>query len=169
MRKKSQVQQLFFYLIALFVIGATLILGVNYIVKLTKQVDAIDIVKFKVALEDDSEMLSTKYGSWREKSYHVPKEIKEVCFFDIDSKKRQQICSQLTEPLTPIMCDAWTSGTQNVMTVPFVLDTTINLTGIKITDTNGFHCFTVRDNTITVILTGLGNGVQISDPITDTA
>lgn len=165
MYKKSQVSQLFFYLLALFIIGATLIIGVKYIVKIRGQVQNIDLVEFKTSLEDDAEMLSTKYGSWREKSYFVPQGVKQVCFFEIDSNLQKKVCTpQPIEPLDYVMCDAWQTGAQNVMTIPFVLETPINLTNIKIKDEKGFKCFNVVDNKITVVMTGLGNGVQISEP-----
>ena len=121
--KKSQVEQMFFYILALFVIGTMLLLGIKYIGKIVKQVESVDLVEFKTSLQNDVDVLVTKYGSWKKAAYTVPKEVKKVCFFTIDAYKNG--CPSLPD-LDVVMCDAWQSGTQNVMTVPFVLESPIN-------------------------------------------
>lgn len=158
--KKSQVEQMFFYILALFVIGTMLLMGIKYIGKIVKQVEAVDLVEFKTSLQNDVDVLVTKYGSWKKVTYVVPKEVKKVCFFTIDAYKNG--CPSLPD-LDNIMCDAWQSGTQNVMTVPFVLESPINLTKMIVDDTNGYKCFEVTDRKITLKITGIGNGVKISE------
>lgn len=159
---KSQVEQMFFYILALFIIGAILVIGVKYILGLVKQTEAIDLVDFKTSLQEDADVMSTKYGSWEKQTYIVPKEVKKVCFFTSGNYK--QGCNGLPD-MDPIMCDAWQSGSQNVMTVPFVLDSPINLSKMKVDDAlNGYRCFDVTSRTLKIKMTGIGNGVMISEP-----
>ena len=163
-RRKSQVEQGFFYILALFIIGSILLLGVKYVGKLLTQVEQIDLVEFKTSLQDDVDIMSTKYGSWKKKAYVVPKDIKKVCFFTID--KYSPACNN-HEDLDLIMCDAWKDGVQNVMTVPFVLETPINLSRMEMDNSEfpkGFNCFDAVSKRIEIKITGKGNGVVISSP-----
>ncbi|MFH1439785.1 MAG: hypothetical protein ABIG89_04410 [Candidatus Woesearchaeota archaeon] len=161
-KRKSQVEQMLFYILAIFVIGMILLLGVKYIGKLLKQVETIDLVEFKTSLQDDTDVMVTKYGSWKVKTYVVPKELKKVCFFTADKYKSG--CIDLPD-LDPVMCDAWQSGSQNVMTVPFVLESPINLTKMIVDKDipQGYKCFAVSDRKLSVKMTGIGNGVMISE------
>ena len=152
---------MFFYILALFVIGTILLIGIKYVIKITEQVESIDLVEFKTSLTTDVDVMVTKYGSWKKKTYTVPQGVKTVCFFTID--KYPNSCSSLPN-LDPVMCDAWQSGTQNVMTIPFVIDSSINLIKMEVKDPKGYQCFGVTDKKITIKLTGIGNGVRISEP-----
>ena len=159
--KRSQVQEGFFYILALFVIGMILFLGVKYIGKLVTQIETIDLVDFKTSLQDDTDIMSSKYGSWKIKTYVVPKGIKKVCFFT--TAKHSSACNNMAD-LDMVMCDAWKDGAQNVMTVPFVLESPINLEKMEVDNPKGYYCFEVADKRIDVKLTGKGNGVVISAP-----
>jgi hypothetical protein len=151
---------MFFYILALFVIGTILLLGVKYIGKIIEQTKHVDLVAFKTSLTDDTDVLVSKYGSWKKATYTVPSGVKKVCFFTVDDKKRTCL-----PELDLLMCDAWESGTQNVMTEPWS-ETPINLTKMRVNSPNGYLCFDSSDTKVTIKITGTGNGVMISDPNT---
>ena len=157
--KKSQVQQMFYYILALFIIGSMLLLGVKYIYKITSEIETIDLLEFKTGIQTDVDEMSSKYGSWEKRTYPVPKGAEKVCFFTIG--KYKETCAN---ELDFVVCDAWESGSSNVMTLPFVLDTPINLSKMEVKDDKGYKCFEVIDRKITLKLTGKGNGVIISEP-----
>ncbi|MBT4824851.1 hypothetical protein HN695_01215 [Candidatus Woesearchaeota archaeon] len=163
MSKKSQIQQAFFYILAIFIIGTILLLGVKYVGKIMDQLHTVDLVTFKTSLEDDSEVMAVKYGSWEKKDYIVPKDIKKMCFFTIDPIYSNK-CDQYEE-LDPLMCDLWQSGQENVIAVPFMeLESGINLTNMEVKNIAGYHCFAVAEKRISIKITGKGNGVIVSEP-----
>ena len=158
-RKKAQIQEMFFYILAIFVIGTILLLGIKYVGKIVTQVDTIDLVEFKTGLIDDTDTMMTKYGSWEKNTYTVPKGVKQVCFFTV----ADDITPSCPGSIDLLMCDAWKSSTQNVMTNPWS-DTSINLTQMRVDSPANYLCFDAVDRKITIRVTGKGNGVLISKP-----
>jgi hypothetical protein len=161
-KTKAQVQEMFFYILALFIIGTILLLGIKYVGKILDQVETIDLVEFKTSLIDDTDIMMTKYGSWERNTYSVPKGVKTVCFFTI----KDGINPSCLGSLDLLMCDAWKSGTQNVMTNPWS-DTSINLTRMEVDKNDApanYLCFDAIDGKITIKMTGKGNGVLVSKP-----
>ncbi len=171
MQKRAQIQsQVFVYLMALIVVGATVLFGYDAIQKLAKQGQEAQSEQFRAQLKGDIERISANYGSVQLKSYSV--QASEVCFG-----------SAITAaPVTPFQCPdsfqystnpssypeygemmerAIASGSGNVFVMKSPGMDSFFVSGIFLDNCN-LRCFKVTNGRLNVKLTGYGDRAGVS-------
>lgn len=76
---KSQVGQIFIYVITIVLVGFLLFYGYNAITGFKDKADQVSYIQFKNSLQNTAEVLSLDYGSVKVKEFVVPDSIVEVC------------------------------------------------------------------------------------------
>ena len=77
---KAQTAEIFFFILAIVIIGLLLLFGVKYIMELGTKVNQIDLVRFKTDLEGYANDIRAVYGKWKKIEMNVPSGIDKVCF-----------------------------------------------------------------------------------------
>ncbi|MBW3014925.1 hypothetical protein KY330_00725 [Candidatus Woesearchaeota archaeon] len=81
--KKAQIQHVFIYILAIVVIGLTLILGYRGIKSVIQGGNEVALLNFQKQLENDIERLSAAYRNREMIPYDVPGDYKQICFVDV--------------------------------------------------------------------------------------
>ena len=94
--KKAQTSEIFFFILAIVIIGLLLLFGVKYIMELGSKVNQIELVQFKTDLENSAEEYRPVYGKWKKLTFSVPVGILKVCFVQHETFTAASICSIVT-------------------------------------------------------------------------
>ncbi len=168
---KAQTAEIFFFILAIVIIGLLLLFGVKYIMELGTKVNQIDIVLFKTDLESYANEIRPVYGKWKKLEIDVPAGIEKVCFVQHETftesplyQQQEGICLKEDADYNFLMCNAWQEdSTRNVYTDPFdELDVGINLGAIDVGDANtNYLCIDASSHFIRIKMTGEGDRVVI--------
>ena len=157
--KKSQVGQIFVYLISTLVVILVLYYGYIAIKGIGKKQEQLSLVKFQRALEDTIVYTSSDYGTVRIETFNVPVQFTEVCFVD-----KNKITTANTTGISPetyplIYNSVADRASSNVFPLPdgapFYIDK------LWVPD-EGFKCFNVTAGNINVRIEGFGDKSKIS-------
>ncbi len=169
--KKGQTTQIFFFILAIIIIGLLLLFGVRYIIELGSKIDQIDIVRFKTSLEGYADEITPVYGRWKKVEIDVPTGINEVCFVQHDTfsemplyKTQQGLCKTNNEDYNFLICQGWQSdSSRNVYTDPFdKLDVGIDLGSISVGSVNDYYlCIDTTEHHMKIKMTGYGDYLLI--------
>ncbi len=157
MNKKSQIGQVFIYLISTLVIILVLYFGYNAISGITKKQQELSFVKFQTSLKDMVSYTSSDYGTVRVEDFYVPSTFTEVCFVD-----PHLITTRDSSPILqsyPVIIDSVESG---VLADVFALQAGAPFYIEKINVTGDFLCVPVTNGKIRIRIEGKGDSAQIS-------
>jgi hypothetical protein len=158
MKKKSQIGQVFIYLVSTLIIILVLYYGYNAIKSIGKKQQELSYVKFQRALTDMVAYTSSDYGTVRVEDFSIPGGFNKVCFVDRDMVKLRNT-SAISEDNYPLIYDSVQEGTQaNVFVLPggspFYID--------KMKVAGGFSCSDISQGKIRVRIEGRGDVSQIT-------
>ncbi len=174
--KKAQTSEIFFFILAIFIIGLLLLFGVKYILELGTKINQIEIVQFKTTLEGYADDVRPVYGTWRKLEIEIPSGIDKICFVQHSTFtsrpltaiviQQQGLCKQDNEDYNFLMCQEWQSNTTgNVYTDPFhELETGIDLGPIEVGDADtDYLCIDTSSHTLKIKMTGKGDRTLIEE------
>ena len=170
---KAQTSEIFFFILAIVIIGLLLLFGVKYIMELGSKVNQIDLVRFKTDLEGYADEIRPVYGKWRRIEMDVPTGIDIVCFVQLSTFtesplyiEQEGLCQKDDSDYDFLMCQAWQSDTtRNVYTQPFdELDVGISLGALEVGDANtNYLCIDTSSNSMKIKMTGEGNKLLLEE------
>ena len=167
---KAQTSEIFFFILAIIIIGLILLFGVKYIMELGTKVSQIDLVQFKTDLEGYADEIRPVYGKWKKIELTIPAGIDRVCFVQFPTTadpfyiKEQGICQKESADYDFLMCQAWQDDTtRNVYTDPFdELDISIDLGAMDVGDADtNYLCIDTSSNILKIKMTGRGDHVLV--------
>ncbi len=190
---KGQTTEIFYFILAIIVIGLLLLFGVRYIMELGEKVEQIDLVRFKTDLEGYAKKIAPVYGTWKKiggkNGIAVPRGIDRICFvqlerFDVEElktellyKQQKGLCMSTSnlsnkghEDYNFLMCQAWQDdATRNVYTDPFdELAIGIFLGPLEVQKKDGeeeqyYLCVDTTNHYLHIKMTGYGDRVLIEE------
>lgn len=161
MKKKSQIGEIFIYLISTLIIILVLYYGYTAIQNIGKKQEQLSLVKFQKTLGDTIVYTSSDYGTVRIETFSVPVKFREVCFVD-----RNLIITGNATPIDniayPLIANSVADKVNNNVFPlpegnPFFIDK------LWVPD-SGFKCFEVAQGNIKVRIEGFGDKAKISSP-----
>jgi len=88
MSKRGQISaNVFIYVLSIVIVGIILTIGYNYISDVKERIDRVEFISLKNKLTSDIETISQDYGTFRKKSYSLPK-LTELCLLDLNEKDK---------------------------------------------------------------------------------
>ncbi len=162
MNKKTQIsQQMFVFLIAIFVFAMILIYGYKAIADLRQRAQQTELLIFEKQIKSDVQSL---YGTFDEKKKEYTVPAKKVCFFDneYEDKSSANICNEAYSEYDPILCDMWMSGDEKNVFVDHPLARRFSLENINMS--KGYLCAPIERKKLPLTLEGTGNRVLINGP-----
>lgn len=164
MRKKSQAQQVFVFILAIIIAALIFIYGYGAIRDFMDRSDQISLIRFQTEIQSSIRTTSADYGSVKKVELTLPSRYEKVCFVDYDKFNTQNPICSLTagqeKDYNPLICDAWESRTQNIFTVP-VADETIKTMQLEIDE--GYLCVKTSNGRIVLRLEGRGDRAALSE------
>ncbi|MBW2965809.1 hypothetical protein KY342_01755 [Candidatus Woesearchaeota archaeon] len=166
--KKSQISQVFIYIMALFIFALILYYGYYSISSFIKRGEEVVFIKFKTELESEVEVLLPQYGSVsifnEKKPLKVPGDVEEICFVS------SNLISTAIEDLPPSLLNYRKDRTiklsvaegaeENVFILPREERPAIWLPHIEVSD--DFLCIPTKQARLDIRLESFGNYVKIS-------
>lgn len=177
MNKYAQTTEIFYFILAIIVIGLLLLFGVRYIMELGEKVEQIDLVRFKIDLEGYAQEIAPVYGKWQKLELAVPSGIEKVCFVQLETfsgmslyKQQQGLCTKGHEDYNFLMCQAWQDDSgRNVYTDPFdeleigIYLGPLEVSGEDIDDEQYYLCAGTTDHYLHIKMIGYGDRVLIEE------
>lgn len=162
--KKSQIGQIFIYVLTLVIISFILIYGYNAIKNFKEKSEQISLVKFKNELSNIVEIISPDYGSVKIRNIEVPSGYDEVCFVEYYKGNFPLINTPSLFDNHPILKDSVNSGVKkNVFLIREITEKSFFIGDIKvISDDNKILCFKVANNIIKIKFEGRGDHALLS-------
>ncbi len=180
---KGQTNEIFYFILAIIVMGLLLLFGVRYIMELGEKVEQIDLVRFKTDLEGYAKQIAPVYGKWRKlEQLAVPSGIDRICFvqlerFDVEElktellyKQQKGLCTKGHEDYDFLMCQAWQDdATRNVYTDPFdelaigIFLGPLEVKGKDAEEEQYYLCIDTTDHYLRIKMTGYGDRVLIEE------
>ncbi|MEM4336446.1 MAG: hypothetical protein QXG86_00380 [Candidatus Woesearchaeota archaeon] len=162
MKKKSQIGQIFIYIISTIIVVLILYYGYAAVKNIGKKQEQLALVKFQRNIGDTIVYTSSDYGTVRVESFSVPVKFTEVCFVDPSLIARGD-ASPIDSLKYPIIANSVADKVNNNVFplpdgVPFYIDK------LWVSDNGGFLCFPVKQGTIAVRIEGFGDKAKISLP-----
>jgi hypothetical protein len=171
--KKAQSSEIFFYILAIVIVGLLLLFGVRYIIQLGSKMNQVDMIQFKTELEGYANDIRPSYGKWEKLEISVPAGIDILCFVQHNTFtasplyiQQQGLCLKDNPDYNFLMCNAWQEDTtRNVYTDPFdELDVGINLGAIDVGDSSTYYlCMDTSSGILKIKMTGKGDKVLIEE------
>jgi len=163
MLKKSQVQQIFIYIVAIILFSLILVYGYNAIRGFRAKTDQVALLQLKNDISSSITKVSTDFGTIIKKRLDVPFKYKEICFVDLTKTGIAEFTDICGVNGNPLVCDSWTSNSPYNMFLISQKDTeTYNIGEIRI-DNPFFFCTNVTNGKATVKLEGKGDYVLLSE------
>ena len=167
MKKKSQAEQVFVFMVAIILAALILLYGYKAIFGkegLLKRTEQISLTNFESKISSSIKSISYNPGDVRLMNFDVPSKYKKVCFVQLNYPNKQSsgICQSENQNYNPVICNAWTTegNKQNVFFVPMA-DIPIYVSTLEITA--GYLCVPVNSGTISLKLEGMGDRTKISE------
>ncbi|MGM5480991.1 MAG: hypothetical protein ACQESE_01125 [Nanobdellota archaeon] len=82
--RSGQIQQVFIYLVAIFIIGAIALIGAKSLFGIMDQKEQVDYLTFKENIKNEVED-NNIYGTINERRFSVPGSMKKICFVDTET------------------------------------------------------------------------------------
>jgi hypothetical protein len=165
LKRKAQVQnEIFFYIMAIIVIGLLLFLGIKWIIVIIDDITLIDMNKFKMGLVNTfDQQRKLPYNSHQKVSIQgVPGSIKKICFVQKNGLNHQNtgLCKTGEPDYNPEMCMLWGSEdpANAYFTGPLQM---INVGNIQI-DGDGYICTDIVNSQLSIKLVSMGDSVKIA-------
>ncbi len=170
---KAQTSEIFFFILAIVIIGLLLLFGVKYIMELGSKVNQIELVQFKTDLESYADEYRPVFGKWKKLTFSVPVGILKVCFVQHETfndaalyYQGEGLCKKDHEDYNLFMCNAWQDDTsRNVYTDPFdELELGIDLGAIEVgTADQNYLCIDTSDHVLQIRIEGKGDRALINE------
>jgi len=164
--KKGQIQsQLFIYILTIIIIGAILVFGVNWIMKLMKDDQCVQETQMIAKINQDFKSIRSDFGSSIKVEIVASPELERVCFVDHDTNPNNNydLCKPGTVDYSPIMCNSWQDHTSGILFSPTIACGTPDI-GEIVVGVSGYLCFNTDQNRrIRLRLTGLGDRVKVEE------
>ena len=167
MRKKSQIGQVFIYLISTLIIIHVHYYGYNAIKGISQKQKELTFVKFQNALRDMVSYTSSDYGTVRIEEFYLPSGYKEVCFVDVDFNQDNLDEGLISEQDYPLIYDSVYESineSRKISTNVFVLPDGSPFFIEKMHVYNGFNCTKVSQGKIKLRIEGKGDSALVMQP-----
>jgi len=161
MLKKSQVQQIFIYIVAIILFSLILVYGYNAVRGFRAKTDQVALLQLKNDISSSITKVSTDFGTIIKKELDVPFKYKEICFVDLTKSGSAPVTDICKVDGNPIVCNSWTDKSPYNMFLVSQKDIeTYNIGEIRIDD--GFFCTDLINGKATLRLEGKGDYVLLS-------
>jgi len=159
--RKSQIAQVFIYILALFIFALILYYGYYSISSFIKRGEEVTYIKFKTSLESEVEAILPQFGSVsifnQNKPLKAPGNVERVCFVSY-SKVMAGDGSGIADPVIKLSVQSRTE--ENVFLFPREERTPISLLRIEVDQ--GFECIDIKQGRLDIRLESFGNHVKIT-------
>lgn len=180
LNKKSQAQQVFIFMLAIFLAAMILLFGYKIITSFMGDIDKTALIDFQTKIEGGVRKMSTKYNSVQRLDLRIPGGFNRVCILEqgYSYKDQTSVCpgnelggktdSDGDYPpdidYDPILCQLWPTevGQENVYLYPFSDAVSIKTGKIKIGNGNGYLCLKPVNGQISLRLEGRGDHTIIN-------
>lgn len=165
MKKKSQIGEVFIYLISTLIIILVLYYGYNAIKGISEKNKELSFVKFQNALRDMVSYTSSDYGTVRIEEFYLPGGYTEVCFADKDFMSDD--LSKISEQDYPLVYDSISQSVSEGRTIStnvFVLPGGSPFLIEKMKVDNKFFCTKVLQGKIKLRIEGKGDSALVMQP-----
>lgn len=163
--KKSQINQVFIYLISALIIIFVLYYGYTAIIGFSSKQQQIAYATFKAELEKAISGVATDFGTVRIQDIDAPPNYNQVCFVDPSLIGNPGSDAAALQSTSPIMYDSVSSGARNDVFLlpsgsPFYED------NVQVSGPNNqkFFCTDIKYGKVKLRFEGLGNAAKISIP-----
>lgn len=175
-KKKAQAQQVFIFMLAIFLAAIILIFGYRMISKFMGDIKQTAAIEFQTKIEGGIKKMAPKFNSVEMLELNVPGDFEKVCLFEPGFTQRQltNICGGTkgdTDGDFPAdrdydlaLCNLWPDqyGQDNVFLVPLSDQLSIKTTPITIANGNGYLCLKPTQGRIALRLEGKGDHTVVS-------
>jgi hypothetical protein len=166
--KRSQIAQVFIYILALFIFALILYYGTYSIYSFIKKGEEVVYIKFKTTLESEVEAILPQFGSVsifnKNKPLKVPGKVEKVCFVSYDAVKngeRDAITEEAGRYRPVIELSVGARAEENVFLLPIEERAPISFLRIEVL--YGFKCIPVKQGRLDIRLESKGNLVEITE------
>ena len=146
------------YILAIIIVSFIFFFGYNIIKDFLAKEEKIESINAQNMLKSDVKQLSDDYGTVKIKSYDLPPNVNQVCFYDENNRNNPLLCRGCPKSSDfPLVADQIRSGTG--MNVFFTTDgapDSIDLDEIDIGCCE-FKCFDALNNKLNIKLSSKGN------------
>jgi hypothetical protein len=179
MKRRAQISQVFFYIMAIIVFSVILIFGYRTITDFIEKGEQVAFITFKTDLESAVRKVASDFGSVTVYNTRhpllVPNNHQRICFINVDRTPPVDCDSTLN----PIICDAWLTSfnsggwgaaESNVFLEPLgkisikvyriTLDTNSN--GVEDSADAGYLCLSTSEGRVDIRLEGRGDHTLVS-------
>lgn len=153
---KSQVNQIFIYIIAIVIFGLILLYGYKEIRNLTTKSKTVSYIQFKTQLENKIES-SKSYGDIKIPTFNIPYGVDEVCIINTEQDPNSTFQSNY-----PIIADSWPDKNNNLFLLPIIEQNEPLMLDDIVLESN-YLCIRPFQGKIKLKMEGLGNKVEISE------
>jgi len=160
--KKSQIGEVFVYLISTLIIILVLYYGYTAVASISQKQEQLSLVKFQKIIGDTIVYTSSDYGTVRIENFNVPSKIKQVCFVDKNLIAMGN-ATPINESQYPIIFNS-VKDSVNINVFPVPEGTPFYVDKMWVEENSGFKCFDVIQGNIKVKIEGFGDRAKISSP-----
>lgn len=171
--RKSQIQQVFIYILAIIVFSMILLYGYKSIKGLGQKADDVILLQLKTKITSTVKKAVSDYGSVIREELDIPGDYDRVCFVDLSKSSEaldQEVCDSVSPDYEPLVCDSWEANAKSNM---FLLSKsgdvlTYDIGDIRIEKDEGgvieyYECINVLQQKIVLRLEGEGDYVLLSE------
>jgi len=163
MLKKSQVQQIFIYIVAIILFSLILVYGYNAIKNFRSKTDQVALLQLKNDISSSITKVSTDFGTIIKKELDVPFKYKEICFVDLTKAALAEFTDMCGVNGNSLVCDGWKSNSPyNMFLISQKETETYNIGETRIDDPF-FFCTNVTNGKAIIRLEGKGDYVLLSN------
>ena len=170
--KKGQAQQVFIFMLAIFLAALILLFGYRMINNFMKDISKTALIEFQTKLEGGIRKMYPKFNSVEKLELQVPGDFDKVCIFEQGYRQPMitQICGEeelgdsdgdfkASRDLDMTMCSLWPQNTnqENVFLSPFTDAISIKTGKIILSNGAGYLCLKPVGGKIAYRLEGKGN------------
>ena len=156
---KSQVNQIFLYIMAIVIFGLILVYGGKEVIELINRGKTVSYMQFRIILEREISG-SKSYGNVDVVKFVVPDGVEDVCIIDIGESADDSIGHK-------VVYDSWSSRVKsNVFLLPVTeQNEPFMLEDIEVIDNNNkrYVCIKPSQGRINLRLEGTGKKVKVSE------
>ncbi len=160
--------QIFIYVMAAIIFSLVLLYGYRAIGDFINRADQVAEIELRTDLKTSIKSTASSQDV-KQKVITVPSKFKEICFIDLDvqdhaglTPAQTAICDDTSDDYNALICNFWTTGTQNnVFLIPGA-EVTIDVGNIDL-GSDGFLCIPTSDGKAKLRLEGAGDRTRISE------
>lgn len=167
MKKKSQTQQIFIYIVAIILFALILAYGYKAINDFRKRTDEVSLLQMEKDISSTVKRVAPDYGTIVKKELSIPLKYEKVCFVDLVTSNtvplNTELCNDIKDDYNYIACNSWEDkASYNMFCISNGDTLTYDIGRVKIEDPYYF-CIASVNGKITLRLEGKGDHAMLSN------